>query len=427
MSYRIQYMEADSDQLNSQNFLRTTTTGFIQFLVSGSKFALETQDLSRILGGAISMRNIEWRSIERRLACTAWDWHGKLAAIANERRYLYQKNLRISRLSKRARQIKEKWLHAWWHIVNQDVIQCQQSAHFSHGLGTYSHSIKMRTTKYCNTVELRGYTFQALWFWGFIDMQSSGLSRQDTLPAEDPLWSYSRVPGQPAPIPPRNEPLLYISNVVNDFNMHATASCLKNLRLRVHLPPHMATMSESILYDKRTVGTTQANICIENQDCDLRKDSMTPQVCMIDSGLLSSFCANPVSNQRLHFGQTRLFTWTTWMMPAHCRQWFRWPSMILHHKHLVSVPFHTQEVELIIILQVFLLVLVQCRPNSMQPSSQKRWIANYTSQMLWTKSCSRMTISDDDLCIRDRDYLVEPSHVHLALDQHPTGVFWPTL
>ena len=37
------------------------------------------------------------------------------------------------------------------------------------------------------------------------------LSRQDTLPAEDPVWSYPQVaPGLPAPIPPRNEPLLYI-------------------------------------------------------------------------------------------------------------------------------------------------------------------------------------------------------------------------
>ena len=51
---------------------------------------------------------------------------------------------------------------------------------------------------------------------------ASGLSRQDTLPADDPSWSFSVVPGQPAPIPPRNEPLLFISNPT----AHA---CLKNL------------------------------------------------------------------------------------------------------------------------------------------------------------------------------------------------------
>jgi len=55
---------------------------------------------------------------------------------------------------------------------------------------------------------------------------ASGLSRQDTLPVDDPSWSYSPVPGQPAPIPPRNEPLLFISN----DTLHANA-CSKNLPL----------------------------------------------------------------------------------------------------------------------------------------------------------------------------------------------------
>ena len=47
------------------------------------------------------------------------------------------------------------------------------------------------------------------------------LSRQDTLPAEDPVWSYPQVaPGLPAPIPPRNEPLLYIpQNSVDDSSV----------------------------------------------------------------------------------------------------------------------------------------------------------------------------------------------------------------
>jgi len=43
-----------------------------------------------------------------------------------------------------------------------------------------------------------------------------GLFRQDTLPADSavPSWSYpkSQAPGLPAPIPPRNEPMLYIPN-----------------------------------------------------------------------------------------------------------------------------------------------------------------------------------------------------------------------
>jgi hypothetical protein len=57
----------------------------------------------------------------------------------------------------------------------------------------------------------------------FVDMPlASGFSRQDTLPAEDPSWSYSPVPGQPAPIPPRNEPLLFIPN----HTAHDNASCL---------------------------------------------------------------------------------------------------------------------------------------------------------------------------------------------------------
>jgi hypothetical protein len=50
------------------------------------------------------------------------------------------------------------------------------------------------------------------------------LSRQDALPSEDPSWLYSWVQGQPAPIPPRTEPLLYIpNNVVDEF-------ALKNLQ-----------------------------------------------------------------------------------------------------------------------------------------------------------------------------------------------------
>jgi hypothetical protein len=149
-------------------------------------------------------------------------------------------------------------------------------------------------------------------------LQSSGLCRQDTLPAEDSSWSYSHVPGKPAPIPPRNEPLLYISNIVDDLDLHTTALYLNlNLRrIRVHFPPSllMATTSESILYDKGPVGITQADICLEtltDPDHDSGKDVMTSQVCRVDSGLLSSFRANPVPNLRTHFAQTRLFVWMT--------------------------------------------------------------------------------------------------------------------
>ena len=54
------------------------------------------------------------------------------------------------------------------------------------------------------------------------NMHSDRLSRQDTLPAEDPVWSYPQVaPGLPAPIPPRNEPLLYISEKIVDSGIPA--------------------------------------------------------------------------------------------------------------------------------------------------------------------------------------------------------------
>jgi hypothetical protein len=69
----------------------------------------------------------------------------------------------------------------------------------------------------------------------FVDMpHASGLSRQDTLPAEDPLWSYPPPPGPglPAPIPSRNEPLLFIPN----HTAAARDDTLKNLS-QDHLLP----------------------------------------------------------------------------------------------------------------------------------------------------------------------------------------------
>ena len=72
-----------------------------------------------------------------------------------------------------------------------------------------------------------------------MDSTGSGLSRQVTLPAEDPAWLLCPgIPGQPAPIPPRNEPLLYIPrDTVDNSDMLVTISCLKNLQVvKVHFP-----------------------------------------------------------------------------------------------------------------------------------------------------------------------------------------------
>lgn len=49
-----------------------------------------------------------------------------------------------------------------------------------------------------------------------LDMHIGRLARQATLPADDPSWHKPQpLPGQPAPIPPRNEPILYIPTTVN--------------------------------------------------------------------------------------------------------------------------------------------------------------------------------------------------------------------
>ena len=104
-------------------------------------------------------------------------------------------------------------------------------------------------------------------------MHSISLSRQDTLPAEDPSWSYSQVPGpgQPAPIPVRNEPVLYIpqsNHTVDDSNVHTIAMCLKNLRtVKVHLPP---ANSES-MNDDGTVTQMTNTPNITNPDNSLGK------------------------------------------------------------------------------------------------------------------------------------------------------------
>jgi hypothetical protein len=50
-------------------------------------------------------------------------------------------------------------------------------------------------------------------------MQTTGIVRQDTLPADDPSWQRSPyLPGQPVPIPPRNEKPIYIPNGAYDMD-----------------------------------------------------------------------------------------------------------------------------------------------------------------------------------------------------------------
>jgi hypothetical protein len=41
--------------------------------------------------------------------------------------------------------------------------------------------------------------------------QPNTLVRSDTIPAEDPSWQNPKPPMGPAPIPPRNEPVVYIA------------------------------------------------------------------------------------------------------------------------------------------------------------------------------------------------------------------------
>jgi hypothetical protein len=108
----------------------------------------------------------------------------------------------------------------------------------------------------------------------FVDMShASRLSRQDALPAEDPSWSYSQVrgPGQPSPIPPRNEPVLYIPRTVDDSDVHAIALCLKNLHtVKVHLPTPPAN-SESMNGDG-----TMGKVCII--DCSFHMLTLLSQI-----------------------------------------------------------------------------------------------------------------------------------------------------
>jgi len=145
---------------------------------------------------------------------------------------------------------------------------------------------KVRTVNRSNSVDpLQAHTI----FSGLdldLGMHSSALSRQDTLPADDPSWSYPQVPGRPAPIPPRNEPLLYIPSTV-----HAqTTWCSKNLQV-VYLPPSTTSESESVLNDMKPndlstyadkVLITSASTDIINPEHYSAKRAMNSQVYIID-------------------------------------------------------------------------------------------------------------------------------------------------
>ena len=126
-----------------------------------------------------------------------------------------------------------------------------------------------------------------------LGMHSSALSRQDTLPTDDPLWSYpAQVPGQPAPIPPRNEPLLYIPSIV-----HASVWCSKNSQL-VNLPPP-TTSEPSILNDMKpndlstdadkTLITGTSATDIINPEHYSAERAMNSKVCIIDTIPFYSF------------------------------------------------------------------------------------------------------------------------------------------
>lgn len=122
-----------------------------------------------------------------------------------------------------------------------------------------------------------------------LGMHSSALSRQDTLPADDPSLSYSRVPGQPAPIPPHNEPLLYIPSIV-----HATLSCSKNSELvRLSPPPPFKSVLNDIKPNEKTDLSTNADktliACapdITNPEHNSAKFVMNSQVCILIDTIL---------------------------------------------------------------------------------------------------------------------------------------------
>ena len=85
----------------------------------------------------------------------------------------------------------------------------------------------------------------------FASDDMNGLSRQDTLPAEDPSWSYSQGPGR---LPPRNEPLLFIPN----HTAHDNASCLKYFS-KDHLLPGAISEGNICIETLKTSSTNLTN------------------------------------------------------------------------------------------------------------------------------------------------------------------------
>jgi hypothetical protein len=68
-----------------------------------------------------------------------------------------------------------------------------------------------------------------------------------TIPADDPAWSkQSHIPGQPKPIPPRNEPLLYIPNIHNNPHTSLDERSINDCELGNHLASAVAQAAQEI-------------------------------------------------------------------------------------------------------------------------------------------------------------------------------------
>ena len=125
-------------------------------------------------------------------------------------------------------------------------------------------------------------------------LHTSGLSRQDTVPAKNPSWSYSPVPGQPAPIPPRNESLLFIPN--HTAHDSASESYLKNLS-KIHLLPGAISEGNPRI---ETLETSSTNIINPGHHLDKYAVLNTrPFDCVPSKGRCSSFGFNDASGKRV--------------------------------------------------------------------------------------------------------------------------------
>ena len=73
------------------------------------------------------------------------------------------------------------------------------------------------------------------------------LSGEATIPADDPAWSNcSHIPGQPKPVPPRNEPLLYIPNFHNNPHTSLDERSIDECGLGSHLGSAVAHAAQEI-------------------------------------------------------------------------------------------------------------------------------------------------------------------------------------